>query len=89
MRRRRAGTLAPGGQDVLAVDFDVAARGLVKQIQAAQEGALAGAGGPDDGDDLALVDLDIDILEDFQITKTLGEMFDPDHADFTLAAGEE
>ena len=79
----------PGGQNVLSVDLNMATGGLVEQVQATQEGALARARGSDDGDDLALVDLDIDILEDFQIAKTLGKMFDPDHADFTLAAGEE
>jgi hypothetical protein len=46
-----------------AIDMDGPAARLLEQVQAAQEGALAGARRADDGNHLALVDLGGDVLE--------------------------
>ena len=42
-------------RDVHVVEVDVAGGGDLQQVQAPQQGGLAGAGGADDGDHLALL----------------------------------
>ena len=49
--------------DVAAVDADGAARGLLKQVDAADEGRLAGAGLADDAEDLPGLDGERDVVE--------------------------
>ncbi|KPM82573.1 hypothetical protein AOR10_24605, partial [Vibrio alginolyticus] len=60
--------------DRLAVDDQVALVGLLEQVHAAQKGALAGAGGSDQGDHVALVGLERQPLEDFGIAEALGDV---------------
>src|SRR6476620_9239310 len=47
----------------LAVDGDGATRRLDQVADDAQEGRLAASGRPDQGDELALLDLEVDVLE--------------------------
>src|SRR6266536_1434125 len=50
--------------DVQAGELVDAGVGLVEQAQDVQQGALAGSGGPLDGDPLASVDLEMDVVQD-------------------------
>ncbi len=52
------------GRDLGAINRDGAARGGLQQVDAAQHGGLAGAGGPQHHDHLAAVDVEVDALED-------------------------
>jgi len=66
--------------DVLAGHVDVALGGLLLPQHQADERGLAGAGRPDDEDELALVDLDGDVLQrDVRILVDLGDVLGPDH----------
>ena len=62
--RRSAGHL-PAGEpvDLLAGDVDLAAGGPRLAQHQPQERRLAGAGGADEEDELALLDLDVDVVE--------------------------
>ena len=65
-----------------AVDDDGAAGGLLQTVEAAQEGALAGAGGADDADDLAFFHGTVDALEDLKGTEALVQVPDLNHHRF-------
>ena len=56
---RRAATA-----DMAAVDDDLARIDRLQAVDAPEKRALAGAGPADDGDDLALLDVEIDAVED-------------------------
>ncbi len=61
------GAAAIGGIDViddLVVDADFARGDRFQSRDHAQEGRLATARGPDDDDELAVVDLDVDTVKD-------------------------
>ena len=75
-----AGLALPGPARHLRIDLDQAAGGRIKQVEAAKESALAGAGRTDDRYHLALADLDVDVLQHLQIAEGLGELFYPNHA---------
>ena len=66
-------TPAIGSVDALVADPDFA--GIVRQqsVDAAQQRGLAAAGRADDGDDLALADVEIDVTEHFERAVTLAE----------------
>ena len=49
-----------------ALKLDGAAGGDLQPVQAAQEGGLAAAGGADQADHVAAVDVDVDALQDIQ-----------------------
>ena len=70
--------LAGARGDLLAIDEDASAGRLLQQVDAAQEGALARAGGPDDDDLLALVDALVDAAENLMVAKALVEVTDLD-----------
>ena len=57
--------------DLLAFKDNLTGGGFFQAVEAADEGAFAGAGGADDSHYFALMDIDIDAVEDFQ----LAEMF--------------
>ena len=57
--------------DLIALKVDFSAFRLFQQIQAPQEGALAAAGGADDGDDLALFNGLADAFQNVQLAVTL------------------
>jgi hypothetical protein len=57
--------------DFVAVDDDFALLRFFKEVHAAQQRRLAGAGRPDDADHLAAFDLDVDALEDFERAESL------------------
>ena len=63
----------------LAINDDAAPGGLLQQVQAAQESALTGAGGADDGDDFALLDVQVHITQNIQIIEALLKVFDLNH----------
>ncbi len=52
------------GGEVLAVEPDVALVGGLEEVDATQQGGLAGARRADDGDDLARHDLEVDAAQD-------------------------
>ena len=68
--------------DALAADPDLA--GIVRHqaVDAAQQRGLAAAGRADDGDDLALADVEVDVAEDFERAVVLAQAA---HADARLA----
>ena len=47
-------------------------------VDAAQQRRLAAAGRPDDGDDLALTDVEVDVAEHFERAVALAEALDAD-----------
>ena len=57
--------------DIVTVDNDCAAGDLLEAVEAAQESRLTRTGRPEDNDDLALMDVDRNVLEDFQIAEIL------------------
>ena len=67
------------GGEVLSLDLDGAARHLLKQVEAAQEGRLSGPGGADDGQHLTLGDGGGDALEHLQLPEGLAQVDDLDH----------
>jgi hypothetical protein len=60
----------------LSVDFDEASARAFEQIQAAQDGGLAGSRRSDDRDDLAALDLEVDAVEDLEVAEGFSETFD-------------
>ena len=58
---------------------DLAAGGLFQQVEAAQEGGFAAAGGAHDGHHLAGLYVDVDALEDLMLAEVFLESFDADH----------
>ncbi len=71
-----AGAAAPS--TALAFDRDLAARGRDQAVDAAQQRGLAAARRADDGDDLAVADVEIDVAEDFERAVMLAEALDAD-----------
>src|SRR5207342_2535875 len=67
----------PAGGDLLALDEHPAGVDGLEQVDAAKQGRLAGTGGPDQADDLVLVDLEIDPLEHLEPVERLVEVLDP------------
>jgi hypothetical protein len=65
--------------DHLAVEEDVAVVDVDEQVDAAQQGGLARAGGADQRDRLVLGDLQVDALQHLAIAEGLGDAFDCDH----------
>src|SRR6185503_13839286 len=63
-------------EDIDAVDLDGPAARLLEQVEAAQEGALAGARRADDGNHLAPANLGADVPEHAQLAVTLRQMLD-------------
>ena len=58
-------------QDIDPVDLDPSSAGLFQPVEAAQEGALAGAGRADDADDLSFADLAVDVAQDGELLVTV------------------
>ena len=65
--------------DERAVDVDVPGVEAFEVVDAAQEGALAGAAGTDDDDDLAAGDVHREAAEDFQLAVALVDVDAADH----------
>jgi hypothetical protein len=69
--------------DVFAVDQDAALVGAFEQVERTDECALAGAGTADDAEDLALGDVQVDVLQgdDVALVGLVGlvEVLDADH----------
>ena len=64
--------------DALPIDPDFALVRRDQAVDAAQQRGLAAAGRADDGDDLALADLEIDTAEDFKRPVALGQALHTD-----------
>nr|WP_254069653.1 hypothetical protein [Pimelobacter simplex] len=73
---------------VLAVDGDRAAGGTLQEVDAAGEGALAGAARPDHRGDLRLPDGEVDPVEHGGRPVGLGEPGDLDHPASPLSVGQ-
>ncbi len=67
-----------------AVDDDLAARGLLQVVDATDERGLARAGRPDDDELFALLDREVDILENVQVAKVLIQAPNLDHIGHAL-----
>ena len=65
-----------GAGDVLAVVEDLAAGGGLQQVDAPQQGALAGAGGADDAGDVALLHREVDVPQDLMGAEGLAQVPD-------------
>ena len=65
--------------DLIALEVDFAAFWLFQQVQAPQKGALAAAGGADDGDHLALFNGLVHAFEDVQLAIALMQINGFDH----------
>ena len=61
---------------IVSVVEDLAGGGRLQQIDAPQQRGLAGAGGADNGDDVALVHGKVNISQHFVLAKCLGEVPD-------------
>ena len=68
-----------GVGDLGAVEGDGALGGGLQQVQAPQEGGLAGAGGPDDDHLFLGVDVLGNVVQDQVVPEGLGEVFNVDH----------
>lgn len=68
-----------GADQIHIVVEDLSPCGLFQQVQAAQKGGLAAAGGAHNGHHLAGLDLDVDALEHLVLAKALLKPFDADH----------
>ena len=55
------------GRHFLAVDEDLAARGHLEHVDAADEGRFAGAGQADDAEDLAVFDFEVRLLQGLDV----------------------
>ena len=64
--------------DLVPSDEDLARRRRLEQVDAAQQGGLARAGRPDDADDLARVDVQVDVLEHLELPEGLVQVPDRD-----------
>ena len=58
------------------LNYLVFGKNSFQQVDTAKQGGLAGAGGADDGDHIALVYGKINVLQNFMVTKGLGKVFD-------------
>ena len=67
-----------GVVDLGVLEPDLAARGLLETVDAAQQRRLARAGRAEDDDDLALVDVDVDALEHLEVAEGLAQVLDAD-----------
>src|SRR5690606_30110996 len=65
--------------DGLAVDGDRAAVVALQPVNAAQDGGFSRARGPDHAHDLALADLGVDALQDFELAEALVHILQQDH----------
>ena len=83
--RSRHSLPAPGR--VLAEDADLAGVGRAEALQDLDGGGLAGAVGPENGDDLAAVDLEVDAAHDLAVAVGLAQAADADHRRALGAAG--
>ena len=75
-----------GVGDVLALEDNPAARGLLEAVQAAQHSGLARAGGAEHDHDLAAVDVDVDAAQDHGLAEALVQV--DDAQDGLLARGD-
>ena len=73
------GTLAVGADQINAVVEDLSSRGPFQQVQAAQEGGLAAAGGAYDGHHLSRLDVNVDALEHLVLAEALLKPLNADH----------
>jgi hypothetical protein len=66
----------PPRPDVFPVEEDLAVRGRLEQVDAAQQRRFAGAGRADDARDVALVHGEVDVAQDLVLAEGLGEVID-------------
>ena len=64
-------------RDLLAVQEDRACVDPLEQVDAPKQRRLAGAGGPDQADDLVLADVEIDAAEHLEGAERLVHAFEP------------
>ena len=63
---------------VLTIDPDAAFGGRFKSGEHAQKRCLAAAGAAEEGKQFALVDIEAHIVDGYEVTEFLGDVFDPD-----------
>ena len=59
---------------ILIVEKDGTAGGCLQQVNAAQQGGLAGAGGPDDGGNVSLLHAEVDVPQHLMAAEILRQM---------------
>src|SRR5512141_732769 len=80
LQQARVGSRVGGGCQHAAAHADLAALERLKPVEAAQKRALAAAGRPDDGVNLAFLHLERDALENLVGAVALDKTGDGDHA---------
>ena len=65
-------------EDLLARDLHVGPLGNLEQVHAPHQRRLAAAALADDGHDVALVDVEVDVVQDEAPVEGLAEVLDPD-----------
>ena len=73
------GRLGVGADQIHVVVEYLSTGGLLQQVEAAQEGGLAAAGGSYDGHHLTGLDLNVDAFEHLMVLETLFQPLDADH----------
>ena len=73
---QRCQLLLAQARDLLAAQEYRAGVGLVHTAQAVQEGGLPGPGGPHDGDELPLLDIQVEVSQDGGVV-ALGQVLGP------------
>ncbi len=75
----QAGQVDARPRDRLAEDDDVPLLHALERVDAADQGALAGARGPTDHDDLAAVHREGDVAQDVELSEPLVDGLELDH----------
>jgi hypothetical protein len=75
---------------IVPIDDDPTGRDSFQSVDTPQQGALAGAGGADDNDDLALRNREIDVAKNVKVAIPFvdGDEFDDSHITRFGVAGE-
>ena len=79
LARRDEAAVALPIADQLVIDINAAALIRLQEVDATQQGGLAGAAGADDADHFARLDLEVDPLEHFEVAVPLVDVLDADH----------
>ncbi len=69
--RARLGELGSLGRELLALDRDRPRGDGLESVDRPAQGRLARTGGSDDDDDLALVDVEVDVLQRMEVSVVL------------------
>ncbi len=77
-----------GGVERHVANLDHAGLRLFQQVEAAQQGRFAGAGGADDRHHFAFADSQADIVQHHLVAETFIELFYTDHKSLSVAVSD-